>query len=307
MSDLVPLGRGGLRVSQLSFGAAAIGNLSAAISDDDAAAAIHAAWASGIRYFDVAPHYGAGLAEVRLGRALRQYPRDEYIISTKVGRRLFDLGDGLHDDTPRGFDVRTPLTRARDYSEDGARRSLDESLDRLGLDRIDVVYVHDADHHYRAALDGAFVALDDLRREGVITSYGAGMNQSAMLADFVRNTDADVMLAARTFTLMERGALSDLIPLATHREVSVVIGGVLTGIFAADGSRRILPAANRMAALCRRYGVSLEAAAIRFPLTNAAVASVLVGMRSEDEVRRNVAAMEVVIEPELFSELEREL
>lgn len=271
-----PLGRGGLRVRPLSFGAAPLGNLGTAVADEDAEAAVHAAWAAGIRYFDVAPHYGLGLAEERLGRALRNYPRDDYILSTKVGRVLFDPGEGSRPDS-QGFAVRSSLRRVFDYSAAGVRRSLEDSLSRLGLDRVDIVYVHDPENFYRESLDGAFPALDELRGEGVISSYGAGMNESRMLADIVRETDSDVVLAARTWTLADRSALTDLLPAALERDVSVVVAGVL--------SPGILGSAQpRVDELCRTYGVSIVTAATRFPFLHPAVATVLVGMRSAAEV-----------------------
>jgi D-threo-aldose 1-dehydrogenase len=293
----VPLGRGGLRVPALSFGAAPLGNFGTAVSERDAEAAVHAAWAAGIRYFDVAPHYGLGLAEARLGRALRAYPRDEYILSTKVGRILFDAGVGVRDDG-QGFAVRSPLRRAYDYSADGVRRSLDDSLTRLGLDRVDVVYVHDPDNHHREALSGAFPALDRLRGEGVIRSYGAGMNQAAMLADLVRETDADVMLAARTWTLADRAALADLLPTALERGVSVVIGGALTGVSLEEG---------RVAEACLRLGVPVLTAALRFPLSHPAVSTALVGMRSAAEVDADARAFSCDIPDGFWPALRAEL
>jgi D-threo-aldose 1-dehydrogenase len=271
-----PLGRGGLRVRPLSFGAAPLGNLGTAVSDEDAEAAVHAAWAAGIRYFDVAPHYGLGLAEERLGRALRNYPRDEYVLSTKVGRVLVDPGEGPRSDS-QGFAVQSRLRRVFDYSAAGVHRSLEDSLNRLGLDRVDIVYVHDPENFYRESLDGAFPALDQLRSEGVISSYGAGMNESAMLADIVRETDSDVVLAARTWTLADRSALTDLLPAALGRGVSVVVAGVLIpGVLGAEGSR--------FEELCRTFGVPIVTAAARFPFLHPAVSTVLVGMRSGAEV-----------------------
>jgi D-threo-aldose 1-dehydrogenase len=270
-----PLGRGGLRVRPLSFGGGPLGNLGSAVSDEDAEATVHAAWAAGIRYFDVAPHYGLGLAEERLGRALRNYPRDEYILSTKVGRVLFDPGEGSRADS-EGFAVQSRLRRVFDFSAAGVQRSLEDSLTRLGLDRVDIVYVHDPENFYREAVEGAFPALDQLRSEGVISSYGAGMNESPMLADIVRETDSDVVLAARTWTLANRSALADLLPAAQDRGVSVVVGGVFYGL-ALDGAN------GRTSSLCRQFGVSLLAAAIQFPLLHPAVCAVLVGIRSQSE------------------------
>ena len=266
----------------LSFGAAPLGNLGTAVSDEDAEAAVHAAWAAGIRYFDVAPHYGLGLAEERPGRALRNYPRNEYILSTKVGRVLFDPGEGSRTDS-QGFAVQSRLRRVFDYSAAGVSRSLEDSLNRLGLDRVDIVYVHDPEIFHRESLDGAFPALDKLRSEGVILSYGAGMNQSAVLADIVRETDSDVVLAARTWTLADRSAFMDLLPAALERQVSVVAAGVLSpGILGSEHAR--------LDELCTDFGVSIMTAATRFPFLHPAVTTVLIGTRSAAEVETDTAS-----------------
>jgi D-threo-aldose 1-dehydrogenase len=211
------LGRSGLRVGSYGFGVAPLANLGHEVADDVAVDALEAAWSAGVRYFDAAPHYGLGLGERRLGAFLSTKPRDEFILSTKVGRLLVENPLGARADD-EGFDVRSPLMRRRDYSGDGIRRSLDESLDRLGLDRIDIVFVHDPDDFYREALDESFPALDELRRQGTIASYGAGMNQSAMLAEFVLNTDLDVVMCAGRYTLLEQGPLDDLLPAASARD-----------------------------------------------------------------------------------------
>jgi D-threo-aldose 1-dehydrogenase len=279
-TGFLALGRGGLRVQPLSFGGAPLGNLGTAISDEAAAGAVYAAWERGIRYFDVSPHYGLGLAERRLGSALREYPRDEYILSTKVGRVLFDTGEETRHDT-QGFDVRSNLRRVFDYSADGVRRSLEESLSRLGLDRIDIVYVHDPENHYPEAIAGAFPALDELRHEGTIVSYGAGMNESEMLAEVVRETDSDIVLAARTWTLSNQAALDDLMPIALDRGVSVVVGGVFYQL-PLSGDTGIV------GEVCRQFNVSIVSAATRFPYTHPAVTTTLVGMRSAEETAIDV-------------------
>jgi len=222
------LGRGGLEVEPYAFGVAPLANLGHEVTDDEAATALEAAWSAGVRYFDTAPHYGLGLGERRLGAFLATKPRDEFILSTKVGRVLVDNPLGIQPDD-EGFDVRSPLVRRRDYSADGVRRSLDDSLERMGLDRIDVVFVHDPDEFYREAMEGAFPALDELRREGVIASYGAGMNQSAMLTDFVLNTDLDVVMCAGRYTLLEQGALDDLLPAASARCAWTIATSGLSG------------------------------------------------------------------------------
>ena len=199
-----PLGRNGLRVGAMAYGVAALGNLLRPVPQQEWEGAVPAAWESGVRYFDVAPHYGLGLAERRLGLGLRGRPRDEFLISTKVGRLLRPVPNsaGARDD--EGFDVPADFVRVRDYSRDGIRRSLESSLERLGLDRVDIAFVHDPDDFYAEALDHAFPALEELRAEGMITSYGAGMNQSAMLTRFVERTDLDVVMLAGRYTLLEQ-------------------------------------------------------------------------------------------------------
>jgi D-threo-aldose 1-dehydrogenase len=309
------LGRGGLEVEPYAFGVAPLANLGHEVTDDEAATALEAAWSAGVRYFDTAPHYGLGLGERRLGAFLATKPRDEFILSTKVGRVLVDNPLGIQPDD-EGFDVRSPLVRRRDYSADGVRRSLDDSLERMGLDRIDVVFVHDPDEFYREAMEGAFPALDELRREGVIASYGAGMNQSAMLTDFVLNTDLDVVMCAGRYTLLEQGALDDLLPAASARNVSVVAAAVFnSGLLARDrpapgttynyapASAELLERVGAIAELCEANGVTLPAAALQFTLGHPAVATVCTGARSADQVQRNASLFDVKIPDSLWADL----
>lgn len=301
-----------------AFGAAPIASLGRQISEADAYAAVDAAWESGIRYFDVAPHYGLGLGEQRIGAALAERPRGEFVLSTKVGRLLVDNPEGIQPDA-EGFAVTSPLTRRLDYSRDGVLRSIEESLARLGLDYIDVAFVHDPDEHYREALEGAFPALGELRSQGMITSYGAGMNQSGMLAEFVLNTDLDVIMCAGRYTLLEQGALNDLLPAATGHGVSIVAAAVFnSGILARDrpsteatynyGSvpQDVLARVNAIADVCERHSVPLPAAAVQFPLRHPAVATVCVGARSAGQVDRNVALFDVQIPDALWQELAAE-
>lgn len=310
-----PLGRGGLQVGANSFGVAPIANLGREISAEDAWETLEAAWAAGVRYYDTAPHYGLGLGEQRLGEFLRTKPRDEFILSTKVGRLLVEnpLGPQPDDD---GFAVTSPFMRRLDYSGDGVRRSLDESLTRLGLDRIDVVFVHDPDDYFAEVMDGAFPALDELRRTGVISSYGAGMNQTAMLTRFVNEADVDVVMCAGRYTLLEQGALDDLLPAAESRNVSVVAAAVFnSGLLARDrpsadatynygpAPAALLEQVNAIADVCEAHGVSLPAAAIQFALGHPAVATVCTGARSADQVVRNAELFEVPIPAELWSAL----
>jgi D-threo-aldose 1-dehydrogenase len=310
-----PLGRGGLRVGPYGFGVAPIANLGRVIDPGDARDALDAAWERGIRYFDTAPHYGVGLGEQRLGEFLRDRPRDEFVVSTKVGRLLVPGPDGVQQDT-QGFDVTTPLVRQFDYSRDGIMRSIEESLERLGLDRVDIVFVHDPDDHYDEAMEGAFPALEELRSQGVIASYGAGMNQSAMLADFVRNTDADVVMCAGRYSLLEQGPLDDLLPVALERGVSVVAAAVFnSGMLARDRppadatydyappTAEMLARVNALADACESHGVSLPAAAVQFALGHPAVATVCIGARSAQQVERNAALFSVDIPVELWKQL----
>ena len=310
-----PLGRGGLQVGANSFGVAPIANLGREVSAEDAWETLEAAWAAGVRYYDTAPHYGLGLGEQRLGEFLRTKPRDEFILSTKVGRLLVEnpLGPQPDDD---GFAVTSPFMRRLDYSGDGVRRSLDESLTRLGLDRIDVVFVHDPDDYFAEVMDGAFPALDELRGAGVISSYGAGMNQTAMLTRFVNEADVDVVMCAGRYTLLEQGALDDLLPAAESRNVSVVAAAVFnSGLLARDrpsadatynygpAPAALLEQVNAIADVCEAHGVSLPAAAIQFALGHPAVATVCTGARSADQVVRNAELFKVPIPAELWSAL----
>ncbi len=288
------LGRSGVEVSALSFGAAGIGNLYAELGDEQVRATVEAAWAVGMRYFDTAPHYGLGLSERRLGSALRERPRSAYTVSTKVGR-LLEPTDGGGDDLANGFAVPSTYRRVWDFSADGVRRSLEASLERLGLDRVDVVYLHDPDDHAEQAFHEGYPALEKLRSEGVVRAIGAGMNQAEMLTRFVRDTDVDVVLCAGRYTLLDQRALAELLPAARERGTSVVIGGAFnSGLLAdpkpgatynyAEAPAELLDRALRLKAVADRHGTTLRAAALAFCAAHPAVASVLVGVRSAAEV-----------------------
>lgn len=290
------LGRTDVEVSPLAFGGAAIGNLFAEVGEQQAYETVDAAWQHGIRYFDTAPHYGLGLSERRLGAALREHPREAYTISTKVGRRLEPVADASGDDLAHGFAVPADHRRVWDFSADGVRRGLEGSLERLGLDRVDVVYLHDPDDHAEQAFREGYPALEKLRSEGVVGAIGAGMNQAGMLTRFVTDTDVDVVLCAGRYTLLDQSALDDLLPVAVECHTSVVIGGAFNSGLLADprpdatydysrAPRELLDRALRMKALADRHGITLRAAALAFCAAHPAVASVLVGARSADEVR----------------------
>ncbi|GAA3536020.1 aldo/keto reductase [Streptomyces osmaniensis] len=290
------LGRTDVEVSPLSFGGAAIGNLYTEVGEEQAHEAVAAAWDAGIRHFDTAPHYGLGLSERRLGAALREYPREAYTISTKVGRRLEPVPDATGDDLANGFAVPADRRRVWDFGADGVRRTLDASLERLGLDRVDVVYLHDPDDHAEQAFREGYPALEKLRSEGVVGAIGAGMNQAEMLTRFVTDTDVDVVLCAGRYTLLDQSALDDLLPVAVECHTSVVVGGAFnSGLLADPGPDstynytqappELLARALRMKSLADRHGITLRAAALAFCAAHPAVASVLVGARSADEVR----------------------
>jgi D-threo-aldose 1-dehydrogenase len=304
-----------LALSELSLGCAQLGNMYREVSDADARSTIDVAWELGVRYFDTAPHYGLGLSERRLGAALASRPRDAYVLSSKVGRLLepVQVAGGLDD---QGFVVPATHRRVWDFSRKGIRRSLEESLERLGLDRLDIVYLHDPDEHWADVLETGYAALEELRTAGIVGAIGAGMNQSAMLADLVRQTDIDVVMLAGRYTLLEQDALDDLLPLCCERRVAVVAAGVFnSGLLArarppddakynyADAPRALVERAQAIARICERHGTTLPAAALAFPLAHGAVASVCVGARSAAQMRRNAALHCEAIAPDLWSEL----
>ncbi|MEU0744183.1 aldo/keto reductase [Streptomyces sp. NPDC006134] len=288
------LGRSAVEVSALGFGAAGIAGLYTEVGEEQAHAAVQAAWQRGVRYFDTAPHYGLGLSERRLGAALRTHPRSAYTVSTKVGRRLEPVPAG-GDDRAHGFAVPATHRRVWDFSADGVRRTLDACLERLGLDRVDVVYLHDPDDHAEQAFGEAYPALERLRAEGVVGAIGAGMNQTEMLTRFVRDTDIDVVLCAGRYTLLDQSALTELLPAARERGASVVVGGPFNSGLLADprpGARydyttapaELLARALRLKSAAERHGTTLRAAALAFCAAHPAVASVLAGARSAAEV-----------------------
>ena len=310
--------RSALRLTELSLGCAQLGNLYRAITDEQARATVDAAWEQGIRYFDTAPHYGLGLSERRLGAALAGRPRSEYVLSTKVGRRLEPLSPaGQLDD--EGFDVKATHRRVWDFSRDGVLRSLEESLQRLGVDGVDIVYLHDPDAHRREVLETAYPALEDLRGEGVVSAIGAGMNQTAMLADFARHTDMDVLMLAGRYTLLEQSALDDLLPVCERRGIGIVAAGVFnSGLLArrappdavrydyVGAPQALVLRARRMAQICERHGTSLPAAALAFPLAHPAVVSVCVGARSPEQIERNVGLHRSGVPAAVWSDLKEQ-
>ncbi|MFF4169386.1 aldo/keto reductase [Streptomyces sp. NPDC001744] len=315
--DRAFLGRTGAWTTRLGFGAAGIGNLYGPVTDEDAEQALATAWDRGVRSFDTAPHYGLGLSERRLGAFLRDRPRDAYSLSTKAGRLLVPAPGATGDDLAHGFAVPAAYRREWDFSADGVRRSLEQSLERLGLDRVDTVYLHDPDDHADQALREAYPALERLRAEGVVRAVGVGMNQTAVPARFVTETDIDVVLLAGRYTLLDQSGLSELLPAALDRGVSVVAGGVFNSGLLADprpGSPydyaaappETLRRAVRLQEICRRHGVPLRAAAVRFPLAHPAVAGVLLGLRGAAEASDAADLLDLDVPAALWDELRRE-
>jgi D-threo-aldose 1-dehydrogenase len=299
----------------LGFGGAPIGNLYREGPEQEAIDAVAAAWDGGIRYFDTAPHYGLGLSERRIGAALAGQDRNTYVLSTKVGRLLRpNSSPGGRD--REGFDVPDDLVRVRDYSRDGVLRSIEESLERLRTDRIDVVYIHDPDEYWNEALQGAAPTLSSLRDEGVIGAWGAGMNQAEMLHRFVTETDIDVVMLAGRYTLLEQGAALDLLPACLERDVAVVNVGVFnSGLLSknrpASGAtynyesapQDLLDKASRLAEICESHGTTLPAAAVAYPYQHPAVTSVVLGMRTPEQVKQNLDLAAQSVPEALWDEL----
>jgi len=303
-------------ITELGLGTSPFGNLFHETTDADTEAATDVSWQGGVRYFDTAPHYGLGLAERRLGAALRDRPRDSYLISTKVGRRLVPTPENAHLQDDDGFAVPATHRREFDFSRDGVLRSVEGSLERLGLDRVDILYLHDPDDHWHEASTTGVAALIELRDQGVVRAIGAGMNQSAMLAEFVRHCDVDVVMLAGRYSLLDQSALDDLLPLAHERGVGVVAAGIYNSgllsreVVPDDAHYEYQPAppelvarARELAEICRRHGVTLPQAAVRFALRHPAVVSVVVGARDAAQAAGNLARYDIEIPDALWEEL----
>lgn len=316
----MPLPRRGhrrLSLTVLGAGCAQLGNLYTEMTDEQAEQTVRAAWDAGIRYFDTAPHYGLGLSERRLGRALAAYPRDEYVLSTKVGRLLEPSPETAGTrDLDHLFDVPADHLRVYDLTRDGVLRSIEASLERLGLDRIDIAYMHDPDDHWDAASTTGAGTLCELREEGVIGAVGAGMNQGAMLADLIEQTDIDIVMCAGRLTLLEQHGAERMLRLAAARGVAVIAAAVYnSGILSreqvpvkatydyAPAPGEMLARARDIERICREHGVSLPAAALQFPVRYPQVASVVVGMRNGDQARQSVDRLLAPIPEDLWAAL----
>jgi D-threo-aldose 1-dehydrogenase len=318
----VPLGKTPLSVTVLGLGTAPLGGLFNSVPDEAAHAVVQHAYDLGLRMYDTAPLYGYGSAERRLGHVLAQQPRDEFMLATKVGRLIRSpeaVRDGLDAGGAGQFRGAPPLVPVFDFSYDGVMRSFEESLERLGVDRIDILHIHDPDDYFEQALSGAYRALDKLRSEGTIKALGSGMNQAEMLARFAREADFDCFLVAGRYSLLDQAALPELLPICEQKGIAIIIGGVYnSGILANLGNperetfnyqpaeQRWVDKARRIKSVCDRHGVPLQAAALQFPLAHPAVATVLTGARTTDELDQNATFMRHPIPSDLWQELKAE-
>ena len=306
----------GLELTELGFGAAQLGNLYRETTPEEVVESVDTAWSGGVRYFDTAPHYGVGLSERRIGRELRQRPRDEFVISTKVGRLLVPSPETAHERDPHSFAVPADPRRQWDFSRDGILRSVEDSLRRTGLDRFDILYLHDPDDFTEQAFTEGIGALIELREQGVVSAVGAGMNAAGPLAELIRKADVDLVMCAGRFTLIDDEALRDLLPLALEREVAVVAAGVFnSGLLgrdrpASDATFDYGPApvelverAHRIADVCEANGVTLPTVAIAYVLRHPAVVSVVLGARGRSQVQQNLDRYQTPVPDAVWTEL----
>ena len=310
-TDTVEIGRTGLHVTRLGLGGVALSGAPPATDphapspESEAVSLIRRSLDLGLNYLDTAPMYGVGHSERRYGQALQGIPRDRYVLSTKVGRVLRPGTEG-------------EMTWAFDFSREGARASFESSLERLGIERVDIVFVHDPDEHYQAALDGAFPVLRELRDDGRIRAIGAGMNQWQMELAFAREGYSDCFLLAGRYTLLDQTALPEFLPYCVEHHISVVAGGPYNSGILAVGPRagatfnyraappEMMDKAARIAQVCERHQVPLKAAALQFILAHPAIASVIPGARSVAEVEENARMVELAIPGALWAELKED-
>ncbi|MFC0408354.1 aldo/keto reductase [Roseomonas elaeocarpi] len=316
-----PLGRTGIPVSLIGFGAAPLGDLYGTLDDVLAIAALTEAVTLGVNLVDTSPLYGHGLSEHRCGTALRRVGRDAVVLSTKVGRWI-DVGAGRGDGS--GYHGGQPHAAVVDYSAEGTRRSVEQSLLRLGTDRIDLLLIHDVDHwthgaaveqRFQEAMEGAYPVLHRMREQGVIRAIGIGVNDAGICTRFARTGDFDAMLLAGRYSLLEQPALDEFLPLAQEKQIGVLLGGVFnSGILATgpvpgakynyrDAPPPVLAQVGRIEAVCRAHGVPLPHAALQFALAHPAVSSVVLGATTPDEVRRNLEALDRPAPAALWSDL----
>lgn len=309
------VGKTELEVTEFSFGGASLGNLYQAVSNADAAATLDAAWSAGMRYFDTAPHYGFGLSERRFGDYLRDKPRDEFVLSTKVGRLLKPVPK---EQVPNvGFVDPLNFKLQYDYSYDGVMRSVEDSYQRLGLNRIDILYVHDigvythgvelTKQHLGQLLDGGLKALEELKSSGVISAYGLGVNEVDVCLNVLNRAPLDCILLAGRYSLLDRSAEAELIPLCREKGTSLVIGGVFNSGILATGAKPgsnfdygpapqdILDKVAGMEKIAAASGYPLAQAALQFPLSEPSVASILIGTAKASSLTRNMELLKTML------------
>jgi D-threo-aldose 1-dehydrogenase len=312
LTDKAEIGRTGIMVGRLGLGGAPLAGLYTGVSDEQASATIERHLNQGMNFFDTAPLYGSGVSETRLGQVLSRRDRNSFVLASKVGRLLVPDPDRPQDvwseDLP-------PIKAVFDYTYDGTMRSIEESLERLKLDRVDILHIHDPDNHYDEAMNGSYKALDKLRSEGVIKAIGAGMNQAEMLARFAREGDFDCFLLAGRYTLIDHTGLKELLPICTEKHISIIVGGPYNSGILAMGAVEgatfnyspappdIMDKVQRIETICARHQVPLKAAALQFPLAHPAVAAIIPGGRNPAEVDENAALVQYDIPNDFWADL----
>ncbi len=304
--------RTGLEISQFGLGTATFGGMFKSMPDSDATETVVAALEAGVTFIDTAPHYGKGVAEKRIARGLSGKSRNNFQISTKVGRLL---NPTEHDTDNEFLDSDSKLEREFDFSAKGVERSIKDSLERLGLDSVDIILLHDPDDYADQAINEGFPALEKMRSAGLVKAIGVGMNQCEIPTRFINETDIDVVLIAGRYSLLDRTALQSLLPAAQKRGVDVIAAGVFnSGILAdpkigatynyAPASQVIVERAIALRKICNNHGVSITAAAMQFPLRHSAVKAILVGCRSPKELAENIKNFDAQISEEVWEEIE---
>jgi D-threo-aldose 1-dehydrogenase len=301
------LGQRGPSVTKIGLGCAPFGNLFTEVSDEDVQATVDTAWEGGVRFFDTAPLYGHGLSEIRLGKALAKYPREQYVLASKVGRLLREPVNRI---SPTIFKNVPDLEPIFDYGSKAVLTSIDESLDRLNVDYLDVVHVHDPDDHEDWAINEAFPTLIQLRDEGVVKAVGCGMNQTKSLTRFVHEVDLDCLLLAGRYTVLDNASGSELLHLCREKNIGVILGGIFnSGLLAnpeknktfdyVDASSEIVQKAQELSELAQSYGVSLAHAAVQFGLRHTGVSSIVIGARTSIEIDQDLSYASEII-PDAF-------
>jgi D-threo-aldose 1-dehydrogenase len=320
VNELMQLPRGGLSLTALGMGGAAIGGLFLPTSEADARATVDEAWELGLRFFDTAPYYGHTLSEHRLGAALRERPRDEYVIATKVGRLM--QPDATVQPGDNGWAAPLPFRPVYDYSYDAVMRSHEDSLQRLGTSRIDILFVHDIgrmthgdkhEHYWHQLTEGGgFKALDELRRDGRISAIGLGVNEWEVAYDAMQEMAIDCTLLAGRYTLLEQSSLTPFLDACVRDRTSIVIGGPFnSGVLVGqrkfnyeDAPEEIVRRVEQLEEVCKEFAVPLPAAALQFPMAHPAVVSCIPGVRDVAQLRQTVEWFERPIPDELWPALQ---